>query len=377
MIEIPRELLPEDGRFGSGPSRVRPEAAARLAKAADLYLGTSHRRTDVKSVVGRIRADLRHLFSLPDGWEVVLGNGGTTAFWDAAAACLIERRSEHLSFGEFSSRFAGVAADAPHLASPEVIEAAPGSRPEAKALPDIDSYCLTHNETSTGVWAPVVKPDGADGASLVLVDATSAAGGIDIDLAGAGVDAYYFAPQKVFAADGGLWIALMSPAALERARRLVSAKDNGRWVPASLDLVQAADNSAKDQTLNTPSLATLFLMCDQLEWMVENGGLAWSVARCAESSSHLYQWAEASDFASPFVANPDHRSPVTVTVDLDDSLPADDLCAALRANGIVDLEGYRKLGRNQIRIATFPATPPDDIYALTACIDFAADALRA
>ena len=376
MIEIPRELLPEDGRFGSGPSRVRPEAAERLAKAANLYLGTSHRRTDVKSVVGRIRADLRHLFSLPEGWEVVLGNGGTTAFWDAAAACLVERRSEHLSFGEFSSRFAGVIADAPHLESPEVIEAPPGSRPDAKAIPGIDSYCLTHNETSTGVCAPVVKPEGADDSSLVLVDATSAAGGIDIDLAAAGIDAYYFAPQKVFAADGGLWIALMSPAALDRARQLVGAKGNGRWVPASLDLVQAADNSAKDQTLNTPSLATLFLMCDQLEWMVENGGLPWSVARCAESSSHVYQWAEASDFASPFVANPGHRSPVTVTVDLDDSLSADDLCGALRANGIVDLEGYRKLGRNQIRIATFPATPPEDIVCLTACIDFVADALR-
>ncbi|MBW3537252.1 MAG: phosphoserine transaminase [Actinobacteria bacterium] len=376
MIEIPRELLPEDGRFGSGPSRVRPEAAQRLAKAADLYLGTSHRRTDVKSVVGRIRADLRHLFSLPEGWEVVLGNGGTTAFWDAAAACLVERRSEHLAFGEFSSRFAGVVADAPHLETPEVIEAEPGSRPDAKAMPGIDSYCLTHNETSTGVSAPVAKPAGADENSLVLVDATSAAGAIDIDLADAGVDAYYFAPQKVFAADGGLWIALMSPAALERSQRLVSTKDNGRWIPASLDLVQAAENSAKDQTLNTPALATLFLMCDQLEWMVENGGLAWSVARSAESSSHLYQWAEASEFASPFVTNPDHRSPVTVTIDLDESVSADDLCAALRANGIVDLEGYRKLGRNQIRIATFPATPPEDIVCLTACVDFVADALR-
>lgn len=375
MIEIPRELLPEDGRFGSGPSRVRPEAADRLAKAADLYLGTSHRRTDVKSVVGRIRADLRHLFSLPDGWEVVLGNGGTTAFWDAAAACLVERRSEHLAFGEFSSRFAGVVAAAPHLDEPEVIESEPGSRPDAKALPGIDSYCLTHNETSTGVCTPVAKPAGADDGSLVLVDATSAAGAIEVDLAASGVDAYYFAPQKVFAADGGLWIALMSPAALERARRLVGSKDNGRWVPASLDLVQAADNSAKDQTLNTPSLATLFLMCDQLEWMVENGGLPWAAARGAESSSHLYQWAETSEFASPFVRNPEHRSPLTVTIDLDESIPADDLCAALRANGIVDLEGYRKLGRNQIRVATFPATPPEDIVCLTACIDFVVDAL--
>lgn len=369
-IQIPSDLLPSDGRFGSGPSRVRPEAARALAEAADSYLGTSHRRQGVKSVVARIQSGLRHLFSLPDDWQVVLGNGGTTTFWDTAAACLIERRSEHLAFGEFSSRFAAVVAAAPHLEAPEVIEATPGSRPDAKALPGIDAYCFTHNETSTGVQAPVDKPGGADAGSLVLVDATSAAGGIDVDLVAAGVDAYYFAPQKVFAADGGLWIALLSPAALERAGRLAAA--DGRWVPASLDLVQAADNSAKGQTVNTPALATLFLMCHQLEWMVESGGLAWSAARCAESSSHLYEWAEKSDFASPFVADPAHRSPVTVTIDLDESVPADDLCAALRANGIVDLEGYRKLGRNQIRIATFPATPPDDIRALSACIDFVA-----
>lgn len=369
-IEIPRELLPSDGRFGSGPSRVRPEAARALAAAANGYLGTSHRRDGVKSVVGRIQSGLRSLFALPDDWQVVLGNGGTTTFWDTAAACLIERRSEHLAFGEFSSRFASVVSAAPHLDSPEVIESAPGTRPDPKALPGIDAYCFTHNETSTGVRAPVDKPDGGDPGSLVLVDATSAAGGMEVDLVASEVDAYYFAPQKVFAADGGLWIALLSPAALDRARRLVSQE--GRWVPASLDLVQAADNSEKGQTVNTPALATLFLMCDQLEWMLENGGLGWAAARCAESSSHLYEWAEKSDLAQPFVENPDHRSPVTVTIDLADSLRADDLCAALRANGIVDLEGYRKLGRNQIRIATFPATPPDDVRALSSCIDFVA-----
>ena len=373
MIEIPRELLPNDGRFGSGPSRVRPEATRALAEAADGYLGTSHRRPGVKSVVGRIRKGLADLFDLPDGWQVVLGNGGTTAFWDAAAACLIEKRSEHLAFGEFSSRFGTVVSAAPHLDDPEVIEASPGSRPEAKALPGIDAYCFTHNETSTGVQAPVTKPKGADAGSLVLVDATSAAGGMAVDLATEGVDVYYFAPQKVFASEGGLWLALMSPAALERSRALVGG--SGRWVPASLDLVQAADNSEKDQTLNTPALATLFLLADQVEWILENGGLAWSAARCAESSSHLYDWAERSSFATPFVQDPAHRSPVTVTIDLDDSLPADDVCAALRANGIVDLEGYRKLGRNQIRIATFPATPPDDIRALSNCLDFVASAL--
>ena len=370
MIRIPPDLLPGDGRFGSGPSRVRPEAARALADAADGYLGTSHRRAGVKDVVGRIQTGLGSLFGLADGWQVVLGNGGTTTFWDTAAACLIERRSEHLAFGEFSSRFGVVVAAAPHLDAPEIIEAEPGSRPDAKALPGIDAYCLTHNETSTGVCAPIVKPQGADAGSLVLVDATSAAGGIQVDLTAAGVDTYYFAPQKVFAADGGLWIALMSPAALDRARSLVGKQ--GRWVPASLDLVQAAENSEKGQTVNTPALATLFLMFHQLDWMLENGGLTWTASRCAESSSYLYEWAEKSEFAQPFVQNPDHRSPVTVTIDLDDSLPADDLCAALRANGIVDLEGYRKLGRNQIRIATFPATPPDDIRALSACIDFVA-----
>ena len=372
-VKIPADLLPEDGRFGSGPSRVRPEAARALAEAADRYLGTSHRRPGVKSVVGRVRAGMAELFDLPEGWQVVLGNGGTTTFWDAAAACLIERRSEHLAFGEFSSRFASVVGATPHLSEPEVLEAEPGSRPEAKALPGIDAYCFTHNETSTGVQAPVTKPAGADDGSLVLVDATSAAGGMEVDLAAEGVDVYYFAPQKVFAADGGLWLALASPAALDRARALVGQE--GRWVPASLDLVQAADNSEKDQTVNTPSLATLFLVANQTEWLLENGGLAWAAARCAESSSHLYDWAERSDFATPFVKERTHRSPVTVTIDLDESLPADDVCAALRANGIVDLEGYRKLGRNQIRIATFPATPPDDVRALSACLDFVASAL--
>ena len=372
-VKIPAELLPSDGRFGSGPSRVRPEAARALAEAADGYLGTSHRREGVKSVVRRVQTGLRELFALPEDWQVVLGNGGTTTFWDTAAACLIERQSLHLAFGEFSARFAAVVEAAPHLREPSVMEAPPGTRPDVISIRDIDAYCLTHNETSTGVCAPVVKPKKADAGSLVLVDATSAAGGMDVDLVGSGVDAYYFAPQKVFAADGGLWIALLSPAALDRAKSLVTRGD--RWIPASLDLVQAADNSEKGQTVNTPALATLFLMCHQLEWIMETGGLGWAAARCSESSDHLYGWAEKSDFAEPFVKDPKFRSPVTVTIDLADSLPADDLCAALRANGIVDLEGYRKLGRNQIRVATFPATPPDDIRALTNCIDFTAAAL--
>jgi phosphoserine aminotransferase len=370
-IRIPADLLPSDGRFGSGPSRVRPEAARALAAAADGYLGTSHRRSGVKSVVGRLRAGIRGLFALPDDWEVVLGNGGTSAFWDAAACSLIESRSFHLAFGEFSSRFASVTAGAPHLGEPEVESSDPGTRPEARAVAGVDAYCFTHNETSTGVCAPVTRPAGADEGSLVLVDATSAAGGIEVDLVD-GVDVYYFAPQKVLAADGGLWLAAMSPAALDRARRLTTDRPGGRWVPPFLDLAKAAEESSKDQTVNTPALATIFLATDQVEWINQSGGLAWAAKRCAEASGHLYDWAEKSDFASPFVAEPDERSPVTVTIDLDDSVPADDLCAALRANGIVDLEGYRKLGRNQIRVATFPATPPSDAEALTACLDFVA-----
>jgi len=374
-VQIPAEMLPSDGRFGSGPSRVRPEAVDALSSAAGTYLGTSHRRPGVKSVVGRLRSGVRELLSLPDDWEVVLGNGGTSAFWDAAAASLIESRSFHLAFGEFSARFGTVAAEAPHLQAPVVESAEPGTRPEARAVAGVDSYCFTHNETSTGVVAPVARPDLADEGALVLVDATSAAGGIDVDIAAEGVDVYYFAPQKVLASDGGLWLAAMSPAALERANRVTADRPGGRWIPSFLNLAKAIDESAKNQTVNTPALATVLLAAEQVDWVLGSGGLAWAAKRCAESSGHLYRWADSSEYAQPFVTKTDERSPVTVTIDLAERLDADVLCSVLRANGIVDLEGYRKLGRNQIRVATFPATPPSDVEALTACIDYLAERL--
>jgi phosphoserine aminotransferase len=367
-ITIPPDLRPRDGRFGSGPSKVRPEAVGALFEAAPGYLGTSHRQAGVKEVVARLRRGLSELFSLPDGYEVVLGNGGSTAFWDAAAFNLIERRSQHLVFGEFSSKCAAAARLAPHLDDPEVIEAEPGSRPEPRAS-DVDVYALTHNETSTGVWAPVVRPS-PDG--LVAVDATSAAGGMLVDATA--FDAYYFAPQKCFSSDGGLWIALLSPAALERVDRIKSA---GRYIPPSLDLSIAVVNSRKDQTYNTPALATLFLMLEQLEWMLDSGGLSWAAGRARGSSDILYEWAEAGDVTTPFVVNPDHRSPVVVTVDFTDRVDAKAIAASLRANGIVDTEPYRKLGRNQLRIACYPAIEPSDVEALTKCIDFVVEALGA
>jgi phosphoserine aminotransferase len=367
-IRIPDDLKPADGRFGSGPSKVRPEPVAALAATGTSYLGTSHRQAPVKSVVGRVRSGLTSLFSLPEGYEVVLGNGGTTSFWDVATFCLIERRSQHLSFGEFSSKFAAAAKAAPHLEDPEVIESAMGTHPLPVANPDVDLYALTHNETSTGVAMTITRPEGASG--LVAVDATSGAGGLRVDPTQ--FDAYYFAPQKAFGSEGGLWLALLSPAAVDRVERL---KGGGRWVPASLDLAVALANSRKDQTDNTPALATLFLLAEQLDWMLALGGLEGTASRCDRSAEILYGWAEASSFAQPFVAKPDERSHVVGTIDLDDAVDAATVSKVLRANGIVDTDSYRKLGRNQLRIAMFPNIDPDDIAALTACIDFVVERL--
>jgi phosphoserine aminotransferase len=370
-IAIPPDLLPADGRFGCGPSKVRAEAVAALAAEASTFLGTSHRQPRVKDMVGRLRTGLTALLGLPDGYEVMLGNGGSTLFWDAATFGLIERRSQHLSFGEFSSKFASAAAAAPHLAEPEVIEAAAGTRPDVKVSDDVDVYALTQNETSTGVMMPLERPAGvAAGDALVLVDATSAAGGLRFYPHN--VDVYYFAPQKCLASDGGLWIAAVSPAAIDRIGRIAAT---GRWCPASLDLAQALDNSRKNQTLNTPALATVFLAVQQVEWVNENGGLEWAASRCDRSADTIYRWAEASAFATPFVANPADRSRVVATIDLDDAIPADTVAQVLRANGIVDTESYRKLGRNQLRVALFPAIDPDDVAALTRCIDLVARAL--
>jgi phosphoserine aminotransferase len=369
-ILIPAELLPDDGRFGSGPSKVRANSVVALAEGAPTYLGTSHRQPGVRSVVGRIRSGLAELFGLPEGYRVVLGNGGATAFWDVATFCLIERRSEHLSFGEFSSRFAATVAAAPHLEPPEVLESPPGTHPAPVAMDDIDTYALTHNETSTGVSMEINRPEGAASGALVVVDGTSAAGGLRFDPAQA--DAYYFSPQKCFAADGGLWAALLSPAAAERARRIAAG---GRWVPPSLDLLIAMENSANDQTYNTPALATLFLFADQLEWLLTNGGLEWAASRCDRSAEILYGWAEASEYAAPFVAKPDERSHVVGTVDFDPKVDAAAVARTLRANGILDTEPYRKLGRNQLRVGLYPAIEPGDVAALTTCVDYVVSVL--
>ncbi|MDQ3325599.1 MAG: phosphoserine transaminase [Actinomycetota bacterium] len=364
QLTIPSDLLPSDGRFGSGPSKVRPEALAALAATGSGLLGTSHRQAPVKNTVRRVREGLADLFNLPDGYQVVLGNGGATAFWDIATLGLIRATSQHLSFGEFSAKFAKAAAEAPFLNDPTVLTAAPGARPAAVAEVGVDAYAWAHNETSTGVMTDVRRIDGADDDALVLIDATSGAGGLPVDLSA--VDAYYFAPQKSFAADGGLWIALLSPAALERAAQLASSD---RWVPAFLDLPTAIDNSAKDQTYNTPSVATLFLMAEQLDWLNGNGGLSWAVERTTDSSDRLYRWADKTSYAQPFVTDPDARSLVVGTVDFDDSVDAAAVAAVLRANGVVDVEPYRKLGRNQLRVAMFPAVKPADVEALTECIE--------
>jgi phosphoserine aminotransferase len=369
-IEIPSSLLPADGRFGSGPSKVREAQLDALVATGRGYLGTSHRQSPVRAQVGRLRAGLRQLFSLPDGYEVVLGNGGATAFWDIATFHLIERRSSHLSFGEFSSKFAAAARAAPFLDDPTVRTSDPGTHPDAVAEQGVDLYALTHNETSTGVMMELRRPAGADDDALVAVDATSGAGGLPVDPAQ--VDAYYFAPQKCFASDGGLWLALLSPRALERVARIGAS---GRWVPASYDLQVAVDNSRLEQTYNTPALATVFLMAEQVDWMNEQGGLDWCVSRTTDSSSRLYGWADKSPYASPFVAEPSKRSLVVGTIDLADSVDAAAVTRVLRAHGVVDTEPYRKLGRNQLRVAMFPAVEPSDVEALTACVDHVVERL--
>jgi phosphoserine aminotransferase len=373
-ITLPTTLLPTDGRFGSGPSKVRLEQVQGLVDVATTYLGTSHRQKPVKSTVGRVRAGLASLFSLPDGYEVVLGNGGTTAFWDAATFGLIEAKSQHLSFGEFSSKFAAAATAAPHLKDPQVIESPAGTHPLPTADSSVDVYALTHNETSTGVAMEIRRPAGVpapeDGGGLVAVDATSAAGGLRVDPAQ--FDAYYLAPQKCFGSDGGLWVALCSPAAVERIERIAAS---GRWVPASLDLKIALDNSRLDQTYNTPALATLYLFAEQLEWMLDNGGLEWTAGRCDRSAEILYTWAEQSGFARPFVENPADRSHVVGTIDFVDAVDASAIAKVLRENGVVDTEPYRKLGRNQLRIAMFPSIEPQDVAALCACVTHVVGAL--
>jgi phosphoserine aminotransferase len=367
-IIIPPSLLPGDGRFGSGPSKVRTEAVEALARVAPTYMGTSHRRDGVRGVVHRIREGMAHLFALPAGYEVLLGNGGSTAFWDAAAFGLVEQRATHVVIGEFSSKFAAVTRGAPHLEDPTVIETAPGLPPKVGTAVDTDVYAYPHNETSTGVMVPLHRP--AHGEALVLVDATSAAGGLRV--APNSFDVYYFAPQKCFACDAGLWLACCSPAAVERIERI---RTSGRWQPPSLDLGIALDNSRLDQTYNTPALATLFLLADQVEWIIENGGAEWAASRCDRSAETVYAWADKHEHATPFVAEHAYRSHVTATIDFDDAVDAKQVAAVLRENGVVDTEPYRKLGRNQLRIALFPAIEPDDIDALTGAIDYVIERL--
>ncbi|GAB3987540.1 phosphoserine transaminase [Actinoallomurus acanthiterrae] len=365
-IVLPDSLKPADGRFGSGPSKVRPEQVAALAASGATYLGTSHRQRPVKSLVARVREGLAQLFSLPEGYEVVLSNGGTTAFWDAAAFGLVRERSQHLVFGEFSSKFAKVTKKAPWLADPSVIESEPGAHPSPVADDSVDVHAFTQNETSTGVAMPIERPAGS---ALVLVDATSGAAGLPVDVAE--TDVYYFAPQKGFASDGGLWLALMSPAALARIEEIAGS---GRYIPDFYDLTVAVTNSRKDQTYNTPAVATLLLMAEQIEWFLERGGLAWSTGRSAESARRLYTWAEKTSYTTPFVADPAQRSNVVGTIDFE-GVDAAQVAKVLRANGIVDTEPYRSLGRNQLRIAMYPAIDPDDIEALTACVDHVVERL--
>ncbi len=362
-VTLPREILPADGRFGCGPSKVRPEQVAALAGPGSVLLGTSHRQAPIKSLVGQVRAGLSDLLRLPDGYEIIVGNGGSTAFWDAASFGLIEKRAQNLVFGEFGGKFAA-AAGAPWLEAPDVRKAAPGTRVAPEAVAGVDVYAWPHNETSTGVAAPVTRVAGDDGA-LTVIDATSAAGGINFRVSEA--DVYYFAPQKNLGSDGGLWFAAVSPAAIDRIERVAAS---GRYIPEFLSLKNALDNSRLNQTLNTPAVTTLFLLDKQLEWINENGGLGWAAARTAESSGALYDWAEASAVATPFVADPEDRSPVVVTIDFDESVDAAAVAASLRANGIVDTEPYRKLGRNQLRVATFVSIEPDDVRQLIKSIDY-------
>jgi phosphoserine aminotransferase len=367
--EIPADLKPRDGRFGCGPSKVRPEQLEALTTTAAALFGTSHRQAPVKNLVGRVRSGISDLFSAPDGYEVVLGNGGATAFWDAAAFGLIDKRSLHLAFGEFSTKFASCVAKNPFVGDPIIIKSDPGSAPEPTSDPSVDVIAWAHNETSTGVAVPVRRPADS-GDALVLIDATSGAGGLPVDITD--VDAYYFAPQKNFASDGGLWLAVMSPAALARVEAIAGS---GRWVPDFLSLPIAIENSVKNQTYNTPAIATLALMAEQIDWLLGNGGLEWAVKRTADSSQRLYSWAEERPFTTPFVTDPALRSQVVGTIDFADDVDAAAVAKTLRANGIVDTEPYRKLGRNQLRIAMFPAVDPDDISALTACIDWVVERL--
>ncbi|MEV6523608.1 phosphoserine transaminase [Longispora sp. NPDC051575] len=364
-VIIPENLKPADGRFGCGPSKVRPEAVAALADVATTFLGTSHRQATVKNEVARLRRGLASLFNLPEGYEVVIGNGGTTAFWEVATFGLIRDRAQFASFGEFGSKFVSSVKAAPFLGAPTVHKADPGSAPTLVAEAGIDAYCLPQNETSTGVAVPIRRVEGADEGALLLVDATSAAGGLAVDIAE--TDVYYFAPQKCFGSDGGLWIAILSPAAIARAFEI---KESGRYIPAFLDLVTAIEQSRLEQTYNTPALATIFLAAEQTDWMLANGGLEWCAKRTAESAGVLYDWADASPVATPYVVDPALRSNVVATIDFDDSVDATAVAKALRANGIVDTEPYRKLGRNQLRVALFPSVEPSDVEALTKCIDF-------
>ncbi|SON60874.1 Phosphoserine aminotransferase [Mycobacterium simulans] len=369
QLEIPAHLKPRDGRFGCGPSKVRPEQLQALATSSAALFGTSHRQAPVKNLVGRVRSGLAELFSVPDGYEVILGNGGATAFWDAAAFGLIDKRSLHLTYGEFSSKFASAVAKNPFIGDPIIIKSDPGSAPDPRSDPSVDVIAWAHNETSTGVSVPVHRPaDSAD--ALVLIDATSGAGGLPVDIAE--VDAYYFAPQKNFASDGGLWLAIMSPAALARVEAIAAS---GRWVPDFLSLPIAIENSLKDQTYNTPAIGTLIMLAEQIDWLLSNGGLDWAVKRTADSSQRLYSWAHERPYTTPFVADPGLRSQVVGTIDLVDEVDAAAVAKTLRANGIVDTEPYRKLGRNQLRIAMFPAVDPDDISALTACVDWVVERL--
>ncbi len=369
QLTIPDHLKPSDGRFGCGPSKVRPEQLHALTTTAAGLFGTSHRQAPVKDLVGRVRDGLRELFSVPDGYQVILGNGGATAFWDAAAFGLIDKKSLHLTFGEFSAKFASAVKANPFVGEPIIIKADAGSAPEPQSDPTVDVIAWAHNETSTGVALPVQRPAGS-GDALVLIDATSGAGGLPIDVTQA--DAYYFAPQKNFASDGGLWLAIMSPAALARVEAIAAS---GRWVPDFLSLPIAVDNSLKNQTYNTPAIATLALMAEQIDWMLRNGGLDWAVKRTADSSQRLYSWAESSSYATPFVVDPELRSQVVGTIDFSDDVDAAAVAKILRSNGIVDTEPYRKLGRNQLRIAMFPAIEPDDITALTQCVDWIVERL--
>ncbi len=369
-IVIPAGIRPADGRFGCGPSKVRPEQLTALGASGARYLGTSHRQAPVRSLVQRAREGLAELVQVPDGYQVVLGNGGTTAFWEIAAFGLVRDKSQHLTFGEFSAKFAAVTRAAPWLADPAVIASDPGTHPAPRAEAGVDTYALTHNETSTGVAMPVRRVPGADPGALVIVDATSGAGGLPVDVGQC--DVYYFAPQKCFGSDGGLWLALMSPAALERAARITAS---GRYIPEFFSLPVAIDNSAKQQTYNSPSVATLLLLVEQLDWLRGQGGLSWAVQRTADSSSRLYTWAEKASYATPFVADPAQRSQVVGTIDFTEGTDAAAVAATLRANGIVDTEPYRKLGRNQLRIGMFPAVDPADVEALTSCVDYVIERL--